>query len=79
MLVLAVYKHALAALEIRHVEIRRAYLAGAWIDAVADFRSDGLAEHEAEKRADAMIEEVFAAMENGQAWLQRRITMAERA
>ena len=76
---LAVYKHALAALAIRHVEIRRDYLAGAWIDAEADFRSEGLAEQDAQKRADAMIEEVFAAMGNGQAWLRRRIELCERA
>ncbi len=60
-LVLTVYRRALAALDIPHGEIRRDYLAGIWIDAVTDFRSDGLAEADAEKRADAMIEEVFAA------------------
>ena len=78
-LVIAVYRHALAALSIRHVEIRRDYLAGVWIDAVADFRADGLAEADAEKQADALIEEVFAAMERGKSWLRHRIAVAERA
>ena len=77
-LVLAVYRHALAALEIRHVEIRRDYLAGVWIDAVANFRSDGLAEDDAEKRADALIEEVIAAMDRGRARLRHRIAACER-
>ena len=77
--VLAVYRHALAALSIRHIEIRRDYLAGVWIEAVTDFKAEGLAEADAEKRADALIEEVFAAMEHGQAWLRQRIAVAERA
>ena len=37
------------------------------------------AERDAEKRADALIEEVFEAMANGQAWLRQRIALAERA
>ena len=77
--VIAVYKHALAVLEIRHVEIRRDYLAGAWIDAAADFRSEGLAERDAENRADALIEQVIEAMEHGTAWLRQRIALCERA
>ncbi len=76
---LVVYRHALATLSIRHVEIRRDYLAGAWIDAAADFRSEGLAERGAENRADALIEQVIEAMEHGRARLRRRIAMCERA
>ena len=46
---------------------------------MADFRSEGLAERDAERRADRLIEEVFAASENGQAWLRDRIALCERA
>ncbi len=74
-----IYKHALAALSIRHVEIRHDYLAGVWIEAVANFRTGGLAERDVERRADRLIEQVFEAMDNGTAWLRQRIALCERA
>ena len=52
---LTVYERALACLSIRHVGIRRDCLAGLWVEAVADFRSDGLAERDAEKRSGFFI------------------------
>ena len=69
-LVLSVYCRAAAALEIPQDEIRRDYLAGAWIEAVAGFRSDGYAEADAERRADALITEILEAMGNGAEWLR---------
>ena len=81
-LVLAVYRRAAAALEIPHPEIRRDFLTGCWIEAVADFRSGayfaaGMAEADAELRADRLIKEVLEAMDNGQEWLQNRIAACE--
>ncbi len=77
-LVLTVYRRALAALEIPNVEIRRDYLAGAHIEAVADFRNEGLAAADAEKRADALIEQTMLLMANGKDWLRHRIALCER-
>ena len=73
------FKHALAALSIRHLEARRDYLAATWIEAVADFRSEGLAEADAEKRADALIEQIYAVMAKGDEWLRERIAFCEQA
>ncbi len=77
-LVLKVYHRALAALDIPHGEIRRDYLAGAHIEAVADFRNEGLAAADAEQRADDLIEQVMLVMANGDTWLWNRIALCER-
>jgi hypothetical protein len=60
------------------VVIRRDYLAGAHIEAVADFRNEGLAAADAEQRADDLIEEVMLVMANGKDWLRHRIALCER-
>ncbi len=83
-LVLAVYRRAAAALEIPHPEIRRDFLTGAWIEAVNDFRSGsdhsaGMAEADAELRADRLVTEILEAMGNGQEWLRDRIALCEQA
>ncbi len=76
--VIAVYRRAAAALEIPQEEIRRDYLTGVWLEAVNDFRSGahssaGMAEADAEKRADRLVTEILEVMDNGQEWLQHRI------
>ena len=83
-LVLAVYRRAAAALEIPQEEIRRDFLTGAWLEAVNDFRSGayfaaGMAEADAEKRADRLITEILEAMGNGAEWLRNRIRLCEDA
>ena len=80
--VIAVYRRAVAALEIPQEEIRRDYLTGVWLEAVNDFRSGahssaGMAEADAEKRADRLIAETLEVMERGEEWLQKRIAVCE--
>jgi DNA-binding PadR family transcriptional regulator len=38
-----------------------------------------MAEADAEKRADALIEQIYEIMENGEKWLRQRIAFCERA
>ena len=80
--VIAVYRRAVAALEIPQEEIRRDYLAGVWLEAVNDFRSGahsaaGMAEADAELRADALVTETLEVMERGEEWLQKRLAVCE--
>ncbi len=58
--------------------IRRDYLAGAYIEAAADFRNEGMAAADAEDRADYLIEQVMLIMANGKDWLRHRIALCER-
>ena len=60
------------------VVIRRDYLAGAYIEAAADFRNEGLAAADAEDRADHLVEEVMLMMANGKDWLRHRVSICER-
>ena len=83
-IVLAVYRRAAAALEIQQPEIRRDFLTGVWIEAVNDFRSGahssaGMAEADAERCADRLIEQILEIMERGEEWLRNRIAFCEKA
>ena len=75
---LKVYQQALKALDIPQGDIRRDYLSGMWLEAQGTYRAKGMAAADAEDRADYLIEQIFAAMENGTAWLRHRITVCER-
>ncbi len=80
--VIAVYRRAVAALEIHQEEIRRDFLTGVWLEAVNDFRSGahssaGMAEADAERCADRLVTEILEIMERGAEWLRERIRLVE--